>query len=277
MADENLLHALAAQERERMQARPQEWDELAHGQIAPGEAVARVQARGTVDEGDLVHARELFTPPTAAFDDALVDRLVAMAQTNAPASTAATQVAAEVAAAPVNGNTVVHVEPSWWQRRRAIVAAGVMAAAAAVLVVAWPRAATDDTGAGRVALPHHEMWIEADAQVRGSADSPQFQRLAPGAAFRVYLRPDRGYDVKPSVAACLRKGDETRVLSVQTSAARPGETFDVATRVPDDLGEGRWELVTLVAGGALPSDIEASCAIPPADLQVARKSLDVAR
>jgi hypothetical protein len=272
MADDDLLQALAASERESMQSRPEEWDELAHGRIATDVAVARARARG-VDEGDLVRARELFTPPPVEFDDALVDRLVAMAQANAPAQSNAPTLA-EDASAPVNG-TVIHVEPSWWQRRRAIVAATVMAAAAGVLVVAWPRAATDDTGSARVQLPHHEMWIEADAQVRGSAT--EVQRLAPGAPLRVYLRPDRGYDVKPSVAACLRMGDDTRVLPLQPTAAKPGETFEVATRLPDDLGEGRWELVALVAGGALPTDVAASCANPPADLQVARKPIDVAR
>ena len=268
MDDENLLQALAAHERESMQARPQEWDELAHGRLAPDVAVARVRARGSVDESDLVHARELFTPPSPEFDDALVDRLVAMAQANATSH-------APAHVAPVNGNHVIHVEPSWWQRRRAIVAAGIMAAAAAVLVVAWPRAATDDAGVARVQLPHHEMWIEADAQVRGAAEV--VQELAPGAALRVYLRPDRGYTVKPSVAACLRKGDDTRVLTLAPITAKPGETFDVATRLPADLDEGRWELVTLVAGGPLPTDIAATCTTPPTDLQVARKPIDVAR
>jgi hypothetical protein len=267
MADDDLLQALAARERESMQSRPEEWDELAHGRIAADVAVDRARARGA-DEGDLVRARELFTPPPVEFDDALVDRLVAMAQANAPAQ-------AEVASAPVNGNTVIHVEPSWWQRRRAIVAAGVMAAAASVAVFAWPRKATDDMGSARVQLPHHEMWIEADAQVRGGGT--EVQRLAPGAPLRVYLRPDRGYDVKPSVAACLRKGDDTRVLPLQPSTAKPGETFEVGTRLPDDLAEGRWELVALVAGGALPNDVAASCANPPADLQVAKKPIDVAR
>jgi hypothetical protein len=266
MADEDLLQALAASERESMQARPKEWDELAHGRLAPDEAVARARDRAPATEDDLVRARDLFTPPSPEFDDALVDRLVAMAQASAAARGDAPPVQ------KVNGAEVIHVSPSWWQRRRAIVAAGVMAAAAAVLVVAWPRAATDGTG-NLVALPHHDLWIEVDAQVRGSGT--EVQKVAPGASIRVYLRPDRGYDVAPSVAACVSKDGTTRLLSLSPITAKPGETFDVSAKLPDDLEPGRWELVTLIAGGPMRTDVPSLCAEPPADVRVEREPIEI--
>jgi hypothetical protein len=266
MDADDLLQALAARERERLQARPEEWEGLAHGRISPDDAVAAARARGPVDEQELAHTRELFTPPSPEFDEALVARLVAMTHSEA-------MPAALVGEAPANGHPVIHAEHRWWRPRAAMVAAGVMAAAAAILVVAWPRHATDETGA-RVQLPNHQMWIESPAEVRGSEN---VKTLAPGAAFTLYLRPERGYGVVPNVAACLRKGDETRVLEVSPSTADAGTTMDLAARLPDDVGAGRWEVIALIAGGALPSDIAASCASPPADVKVSRDTIDVAR
>ena len=57
MDADDLLQALAARERERLQARPAEWDELAHGRMTPDDAVAAVQARGSVDEQELARLR----------------------------------------------------------------------------------------------------------------------------------------------------------------------------------------------------------------------------
>lgn len=266
MDADDLLQALAARERQRLQARPQEWDELAHGSIAPDEAVARVKARGSADDAELLRAREIFSPPSPEFDDALVDRLVAM--------TAAGAEAVPVGEAPANGHPVIHAEHRWWRHRAAIVSAGVMAAAAAILVLAWPRAATDEVGSARVQLPTHQMWIESAADVRGSET---VKTLAPGSSFTMYLRPDRGYGVVPSVAACMRKGEEMRVLDVSPSTAEAGTTMDLSTRVPDDVEAGRWELVALISGGPLPSDIAASCASPPADVQDSRTPIEIAR
>jgi hypothetical protein len=266
MDADDLLQALAARERERLQARPEEWEGLAHGRISPDDAVAAARARGPVDEAELAHAREVFTPPSPDFDEALVARLVAMTHSEAMPATL-------VGEAPANGHPVIHAEHRWWRPRAAMVAAGVMAAAAAILVVAWPRAATDETGA-RVQLPRHEMWIESAAEVRGSE---RVETLAPGAPFTVYLRPERGYGVVPSVAACLRKGDDTRVLNVPPSTAEAGTTMELATRIPDDVDAGRWELVALIAGGALPSDIAASCASPPVDVEAQRYAVEIAR
>ncbi len=269
MDADDLLQALAAQERQRLQARPAEWDELAHGRMAPDDAVTRVKARGPVDEQELVHARELFTPPSPEFDDALVDRLVAMANANADAP------AVPVGEAPANGHPVIHVEHRWWRQRAAIVSAGVMAAAAAILVLAWPRAATDEVGSARVQLPTHDMWIESPAAVRGSATAEVVPTLPPGSPFTMYLRPERGYGIVPSVALCMRKGEETRVLDVPASTAAAGTTMDLPTRLPDDVEAGRWELVALISGGPLPSDIAASCASPPADVRVQREPVEI--
>lgn len=263
MDADDLLQALAAQERERLQARPAEWDELAHGRMAPDDAVAAVQARGSVDEQELARARELFTPPSPELDEALVDRLVALATTREPLPASGEK--------PVNGHAVIHAEQRWWRHRMAMVGAGVMAAAAAVLVFTWPRGSTDVDGP-RVQLPRHEIWIESAAEVRGSE---AVKALAPGSAFTVYLRPDRGYSQTPSVAACLRKGDATRVLDVTPSKAAAGTTMDVVTHVPDDVDPGRYEVVALIAGGQLPQDIAASCASPPTDVQVSRTAIEI--
>lgn len=283
MPDEDLLQALAAQERGILQARPQEWDELAHGRITPDEAEARARARtaaspaSALAEDDVVRARELFSPPSAALDEAIVDRLVAMAQANATARVAAEaqpSAANDAPRAGTNGDNVVHREPSWWQRKSSIVGAAVMAAAAAVLVFSWPRTAIDD-GPARVELPRHELTIEGASQIRG--DATDVQKAAPGTTITLRLQPARGYDVQPSFAACLQKDGENRALAATPSFGRPGQTFEVRAQLPADLATGRWELVALVAGGALPSDVAASCATPPSDVQVVRGAIDIVR
>src|SRR5687768_4393444 len=109
MPDDDLLQALAAHERGILQARPEEWDELARGRLTPDEAEARARARAATHpthvpaDDDLVRARELFSPPSAALDDAIVDRLVAMAQASATTRVAAEARPASAQDAPHSG------------------------------------------------------------------------------------------------------------------------------------------------------------------------------
>jgi len=262
MADHDLLQAFAAHEREALQSRPAEWDAFARGEIDADEVARRLRDRGT-SEAEIARGLELFAPLSAAFDDALVAKLLAPPEGER-----------EAPAAPPN--VVDRSDASWW-RRRSVAWVGVVAAAAAIAVFAWPRSpvSVDTTAPSLVQLPTYDMSIQAAATVRGSAD--EAVHVPPGSQLTLLLRPARAHTTSPSVAACVRRDGEVRVLAATPKLGKPGEGFEVDVALPDDLADGPAEIVAVVAGGPLPTDVAAVCASGRSDLQLVRKPITVGR
>ncbi len=256
MNEEDALAALADALQREERLRPPEWDKVAHGRMSVEDAVAARRAAGD-DEDDIARAREMFAPMDEAQEDALAERLAAIATESTPMP-----VEDEVDR-PVPA-TVVRPDPGVWQRR---VAYGVLAVAAAGVLVWSLRPPPDPDPAPQIAaatpLPSYEAVVQpGQAHARAGTDDGEV-RLAVGAPFSVLLRPASRHEQPARTVLCLRDATgRTRRLDATQTPGGPGETLEVAASVPSDVEVGRWTLLAIVSAGDFG---DAPCAARDAD------------
>lgn len=261
MNDDELLEALGARERDAIERRAPEWDEVAHGRMSAEAAADRIRARGGADEAELERGMELFAPLPDAFDDALVDRLVG----DAPGQSAEVVRLASRSAS----------RSAW---RRPALGIGLVSAAAAALVLLLVRPAPDgSTAAGAAAplaaLPGFDLALEPTrAAVR--ADHPgATPHVAAGDDVELLLRPASSHSVVVHAWACLQRDALRRELALQLEAGAPGSTLVARTTIPADTVPGAWTLIAVVASDR-PADDPCALADAPTH-RVARAALEI--
>lgn len=262
MGDDDLLHQLAAIEREHGSGYPDEWEAVVAGE-ADAAAVAAAR-RGIDAPEDAALYAELFTP---ASDDAiagLVERMaatLASAEAGAAASPQADAAGAAVAGRPppilAAGPPVAEVaapislaERS--ARRRGLwVGASALLAAAAALVL-WIRAPEPAPGGASLLTPYslvvrnQEVRGERSTGASAGGDAATPARYRRDSQIHWILRPDEANPAAAGLGLVVWASDGAASRTLRPALARVGEGGVIELRGP--LGEllplpaGRWEL-----------------------------------
>jgi hypothetical protein len=269
---EDPLDALIELERARLAAIAPEWEEVVTGQLSADEAERRVRARGSHDDEQIARSRALFEPLSTAFEASLIERLVP----TAPILLSA--IAGELAPPPASPAEVIdRRDPASW--RRPAVVAGITTAAAAALALWWvrpnpPAPQSIDTAAVLgPALPMHELALTGVAEVRGSGDATP--SVPAGATLDFTLRPATGYQLTPTVWACLSHDGVAQPIEISTERAPPGQTILGHAPIGAELAKGRWELTAVITSRTV-SPSERRCDLPASrDVQVIRAPFEI--
>lgn len=216
---------------ERRSATWRAWEDVVAGRVDVEAGATRARDEGGASEDEIALAKELFTPLSAEFEAALLERLTA------------TQTAAavrEISSAPSRGRS----------RSTMLWGAGIAAAAAAALALAIsrPDVAVPTSRALGPTLPAHALVLHGVAEVRGSETGPTV--LARGASTSFELRPSTRSNAPRAVAACLVQGDVTVPLALTIDPGRVGDTLSIHAAVPADAAAGAWEFVGVITSRA---------------------------
>lgn len=237
MNEDELLESLGAQHRDEVERRAPEWEDLARGRRSAKEAADAVQARTGADAHELSRATELFAPLSAAFDDALVDRLAAKAASDRHGAT------------DPGPGVIDRRDRSFW-RRGGIAVAIAAAAAALVLVLARP-GSTPELPGGTVAqlreLPAFELGVTAVRATVRADHGAHAVEVAAGDVVELMLRPASHHDHAARVWSCLERDGMRTELPTEIVDATAGATILARATIPEGTARGTWTLVAVVA------------------------------
>jgi hypothetical protein len=258
MNDEEVLQALAAEYQREDDARPHEWDDVAHGRRTVAEAIEARRAAGA-PEADVQRAAALFAPLDDDFDARLAGDLV---RRLAAPSEATDDSSSEAAGpqAPTPSANVLTPSPARW-RRGAIVGAATAAAAALALWVGGrpPIEPGLDSGldsgrGGGAELPGYALGVQPGAAAVRSAAATDQPELTIGHEFAVLLRPAARHQEPARAQICLRQETGTILLPSRQAPGAPGETLDVTVELPATVAPGPATIIAVVAAGPRPDD-----------------------